>query len=222
MSSLITELDQELAAMGLISRGGFHPRPEDDAPPGTGTLVLIGNTGSRLWKVFSPEAPEGANPLDRWTKSRLDPLARAFGARALYTFEGPPYWPILRWARRAGGVSVSPLGLLIDPVHGLWHAYRAAFMFREKWPLPPPVPVVDPCRNCPGKPCLNACPAAAFSEDGYDVPACLHILRGSDGKACMTRGCAARRACPIGRASAYEPAHAAFHMRAFLDACSHG
>jgi hypothetical protein len=212
---VLRELQSRLTPLGLVRRGGVHPRPADGAPPGTGTLVLIGNAGSRLWDAFAPEQPDDANPLDRWTKSRLDPLAREFGARVIYCFEGPPYWPFLRWARRAEDLPVSPLGLLVDPVHGLWHAYRAAFLFSEKWPLPASAPVTNPCLACNGKPCLDACPAAAFSEDGYDVPACIGVLRGSDGTACMERGCAARRACPIGRDSTYEPAHAAFHMRAF-------
>ncbi len=216
MSTIEADLDRKLAGLGLMTRGGFHPRAEDGVPPETTTLVLIGNAGSRLWTAFSKEVPDGANPLDRWTKSHLDPLAREFGARAIYCFEGPPWLPFLRWARRSEWLTVSPLGLLIHPVHGLWHAYRAAFLFSEKRPLSTPELSGTPCRDCQGKPCLTTCPVAAFSRDGYDVPACIGALRGLEGRACMEQGCAARRACPHGRASTYEPAHAAFHMRAFL------
>ena len=48
------------------------------------------------------------------------------GAAPIYPFGGPPYWPFQRWAQRAEAVFPSPLGILIHPEYGLWHAYRAA------------------------------------------------------------------------------------------------
>jgi hypothetical protein len=38
----------------------------------------------------------------------------------------------------------------------------------------------------------------------------------------MSGGCLARRACPVGREYAYDPAQARFHMQAFLAAMSKG
>src|SRR4030095_137820 len=42
-----------------------------------------------------------------------------------------------RWAMRAEAVAPSPLGILIHPDYGLWHAYRGALAFAERLALPP-------------------------------------------------------------------------------------
>src|SRR6201999_1900384 len=67
--------------------------------------------------------------LDPWTRKTLAPIAAQFGARAVFPFGGPPWFPFQRWAMRAEGLRSSPLGVLIHPEFGLWHAYRAAFLF---------------------------------------------------------------------------------------------
>jgi len=41
------------------------------------------------------------------------------------------------------------------------------------------------------------------------------------GQTCVTGGCLARRACPVGRAYIQTPAQAQFHMKAFLRAHGH-
>lgn len=139
----MAEADPKLAAVaaalaphGLMLRGGFHPEPADGLDGAT--LLLIGNAGPALWRAFEAYAyaDDAPHPLDRWTRARLD--AVAFGASALYPFEGPPYHPFQRWAMRAEPVHPSPLGMLIHPAYGLWHAYRGALLFPERLSLPPP------------------------------------------------------------------------------------
>ena len=66
-----------------------------------------------------------------------------------------------------------------------------------------------------GQPCLQACPVQPFGPGSYDVPACADHLHRPEGAQCMQHGCLARRACPVAAALRYEPAHAAFHMKAF-------
>jgi hypothetical protein len=135
---LLAALEQALAPSGLMLRGGFRPAPDDVAPEGVGTRLLVGNAGPALWQEFEQQRPEGPDPLDRWTAATIGPIALRFGASALYPFEGPPYWPFQRWAMRAEPVRPSPLGILIHPRHGLWHAYRAALAFpADDIPLPP-------------------------------------------------------------------------------------
>jgi len=75
-----------------------------------------------------------------------------------------------------------------------------------------------PCDTCADKPCLTTCPVGAFSQDGYDVPACIEHIAGERGGDCLGGGCLARRACPVGVAFQYTPAQMSFHMRAFLAA----
>ena len=65
---------------------------------------------------------------------------------------------------------------------------------------------------------MTSCPVGAFDDGRYDVPACTAHVASEAGRACLTGGCLARHACPIGRASRYHPAQAEHHMCAFLRA----
>lgn len=215
-------LVQMLAEVGLRPRGGFHPRPEDAVMLGDGrraaTLVLAGAVGGSLWPAFSaaPEAADGApHPLDRWSVRVLGGVAQALGCEAVFPSDGPPYHPFAAWAQRAEPVAPSPLGLLIHPDYGLWHAYRGALLFSERLALPPVEARPSPCGSCVGRPCLSACPVGAFTGQGYDTAACVGHLDGSAGGDCYRLGCLARAACPVGRTYAYDEAQAVFHMTAF-------
>jgi hypothetical protein len=184
-----------------------------------GTLVLIGWTGSAQWPAFaaSPEAQDGApDPLDRWSRRILASIATSFGARPLDPSRGPPWYPFQRWARRAGGVDPSPLGLLIAADLGLWHAYRGALAFDAKLPLPPAPAPIAPCAACRARPCLTACPVGAYDGAHFAADRCASHVRSTAGQDCREFGCRARRACPVGAGHAYGPAQSAFHMGAFL------
>ena len=91
-------------------------------------------SGRRFWAALqsTPQA-KNPDPIDRWTASVLAGLADA----ALFPFGGPPHHPFQRWARRADpSLSSSPLGILIHPEFGLWHALRGALLFKERLELP--------------------------------------------------------------------------------------
>jgi ferredoxin len=207
-----SSIEAALAPHGLIMRGGFHPGPDDNVPGET--LVMVGNAGPDMWSTFEAVRGDYAgrdNPLDGW-------ISDVCGATPLFPFGGPPHLPFQRWAQRAEPVYPSPVGVLIHPDFGLWHAYRGALAFTEKLPLPQTDTRPAPCETCLDKPCLSACPVDAFAGGTYDVPACVgHITDGDDAD-CMPRGCAARRACPVGQEYIYAPAQAEFHMRAFVGA----
>ena len=136
----LQQIGESLTVHGLALRGGFHPGSEDAAPvlPDgrvCGTILLLGNLGGGLWPVFaeSAELADGApHALDRWTRRILESLAPGFGATPLFPFGGPPWLPFQRWAIKADCVAPSPLGILIHPDFGLWHAYRGALAFGKK------------------------------------------------------------------------------------------
>lgn len=201
-------IDNYIHPHGLLLRGALHP-------PEGGTVVLVGNAGPGLWQAFARarRAEDRPHELDAWTRRVMEPVAAAVGARVVFPFEGPPYHPFQRWAMAAEGLKPSPVGVLMHPVFGLWHAYRAALLFDARLPLPESAPAPHPCDSCDAKPCLSACPVGAFTAGGYDVAACRAHVRSAAGEACRAGGCLARHACPVGEA--YAPGQAAFHMAAF-------
>ncbi len=220
------DIDAALAGTGLIIRGGFHPDTADitdEISDAAETVVLIGNAGPEMWAAFAAKtAPEGrdtdANPLDDWTRETLEMAAGVLGCRALFPFDGPPFYPFQQWALKAGGVFLSPIGPLIHPHFGLWHAYRGALVFEQRLQVTTPSQSSSPCEDCAEKPCLGGCPADAFVTGDYDVPACVGHVASAAGADCREGGCLARRACPVGRDYRYGLDQAQFHMAKYLKA----
>ena len=168
----LAELTQALARHGLRVRGGFATDSAPDADilavaPWAQTVILVGNVGSELWDMSGAEiaALRDPDPLDRWTRRIIEPIASSVDGLALFPFAGPPYWPFQRWAQRAEGVRSSPIGIQIHPEFGLWHAYRAAILLRGRITLPRPEQA-HPCDTCVDRPCLTHCPVNAFSSAG--------------------------------------------------------
>lgn len=220
---------ERLRACGIEARGWFAVTRDEcagtDIASGTPGL-LFGNHGGALWDAFSisPESADGLpDPMDRWTARVVkEALAGEEGAVAAFPF-GSTAWPFQRWAKRAMGLESSPLGLLIHPEWGLWHALRVAVLFPGlDSDIALPRKPIHPCANCIEKPCLSACPVEAFSVSGFAVARCRSYLdsrlsSSSDSSAadCNRSGCAARDACPVGRQWRYPDAEIRFHMAAF-------
>ena len=215
----LDEIKAAAEGAGLAVRGGFYPG-SNDLPEGAsaGTIVMLGFVGSAQWRVFaaSPEANDGKpHPLDRWSYRIVSGLARKLNANPYFPFTAP-LMPFIRWAQKAEPVLPSEIGMLIHPDFGLWHAWRGALAFDETFDLPARVDRPRPCDGCKDKPCLSVCPVAAFAGRGvYDVPKCSTHIRKPEGEDCMSLGCRARRACPVGKDYQYTPDHALFHMRSF-------
>lgn len=209
-------------ATGMIARGGFVTDPTGSGVPVRGdgrttrTVVMIGNVGGAMWSRFRREQTAGPNPLDRWTRAALRPVAERFGADYVHPSD-EPFQPFQRWAQRADDVWQSPIGLMIHPEYGLWHAYRGALLFADEVVG---LPLVGgrsrPCDTCVEMACLSTCPVGAFTPDGYDADACAGHVRSGTEPTCLTDGCAARCACPVGTQYRYEPDQMRFHMGAFV------
>ncbi|HWK64499.1 MAG TPA: hypothetical protein VNS34_06140 [Rhizobiaceae bacterium] len=221
--SLLEDISASLGATGLILRGGFNFDDGDHPPPGPSgraakSVVLVGHAGASHWPYFKawlqkqPGNPD--DPLDRWSRDVIDGVARKHGARAVSPSDRP-YLPFQQWAMRAEGLQPSPLGILMHPVYGLWHAYRGALLLEVAIDIGEPRETSHLCGLCVGKPCLKSCPAGAHSQAGFAYDACLAHLRSKDGQPCLASGCFDRNACPHGTSYRYPEEMQAFHMRAF-------
>ncbi|HUF44805.1 MAG TPA: hypothetical protein VMN43_05640 [Aestuariivirgaceae bacterium] len=217
-----------IEAEGFAPLGWFEPEACDGVPALRGgapaaTALLVGNAGPAMFARFAaecdPTRDSTRDRLDDWCRDVLGRLAARVGAGIHFPFDAPPL-PFPTWARRANAGHASPLGLNVHPRYGLWQAYRALLTFARRLPLAPAELGPHPCHSCADRPCLTACPVGAFKDPGYDVEACARHIGSHDGEECLSGGCLARRACPVGRAYAYEPRQARFHMTAFLAARS--
>lgn len=222
MSSLISRIDGVLKPYSLMTRGAVAFSTEEhppNAPSGkpARSAVLIGHGDADYWTLFqqwrSTQPEEMANPLDAWSRSILQEVASQVGARVLLPNDRP-YAPFQQWAIRAEGLRPSPVGLLIHPVYGLWHAFRGALLFDVEMEIQQPDKLNHPCDVCIGKPCVNACPVGAFASAGFAYERCLDYVRGPDGQRCRN-GCQARNACPVGVEYRYSASVQAFHQKAF-------
>ena len=204
------DIVEAFALTGLTVRGGFLD--------GTATIILIGQVGGSAWDAFSAAGLDEPDPMDRWTERVVRPIANALGARAVFPNDRP-YQPFQQWAARAEPVHPSPLGLLIHPDFGLWHAYRAALIFECLVDgLPDRAERPSPCDTCVEKPCLSACPVGAFTGTHYEVDVCAGHLRSRKEPDCIALGCRARDACPVGTEYRYSEPQIQFHMVAFAKA----
>lgn len=194
------------------------PTLPDGAP--AATVILAGNAGSDMWAAFSSAGPgpDPRNPLDSWLKPQILAAAQAVGGHAILPNEGPPYVPIQDWALRADPIHRSPTGIMIHPEYGLWHVYRAAFLFAEPVEFAPVEEVQSPCETCASRPCLAVCPVDAFKPDRFDFKSCSDHVADDAGAICRERGCMARRACPVGHNFTYPRDAQEFHTAAFLRA----
>lgn len=213
-----------LAGHGLRIGGVLDLKEADPLPAGlrrtARSIVLVSAAGTAMWPYFSAwrarQESEPDDPLDTWSRVVIGAVAEACGCHGVFPSD-KPYMPFQSWAMRATGLKPSPLGLLIHPDFGLWHAFRGAIVFDH--PLRPDMPDTDvshPCDTCREKPCLSACPVNAVSASTFDFGSCRAHLKGDKAGTCMQSGCLARNACPVGAQYRYSPDQQAFHQQSFI------
>lgn len=218
---ILEEISSALEPAGILVRGvvRFIERegPILDVGYAAGSVVLLGNIGGSIWPAFSnwKKKYDGPDPLDTWSKAIIGPLACKLGATAYFPSDAP-YQPFQRWGVEAEDLTPSPLGILLHPRYGLWHGYRGALGFSFEVDCPPK-------SGAAAKPplweavCAAACPARAVTPVRFDVGRCRAYLKTEAGRStCMTDGCAARNACPVGTEYRYSSEQLRFHMQALV------
>jgi ferredoxin len=207
-------LHEAAHACGLFVSGVAPLAPEDGLPERFRSVALLSPDEPRFWPLVldAPEMRDGRpDALDRWSRRVIGRMACGLRTKAVFPFVGPPWRPFTGWARRSGRMWQSPVGLLVHDVAGLWISFRGAIALEEPAPA---VSSPSPCDACVSKPCLRSCPVGALAAERFDVAACRGVLASSDGQACLSLGCRARGACPVG-GDRRQPEQSAFHMKAF-------
>ncbi len=217
------DIEEVLAPYGLKLRGIVTLIDDEIRNYGfaeQASVALVGNIGSSFWSTFiqSKEYADGEiDPLDRWSRRVANEIAGGLNAEPVFPFQGPPYLPFQQWAKRAELLQQSPIGLMMHPHYGLWHAYRFALVIAGESKAIQ-TQQDSPCLSCIDQPCLNTCPVKAFTTEGYDVDSCTEYLRQTPSADCFQHGCMARFECPAGREYRYRNEQSRFHLRAFIGA----
>ncbi len=213
------EIDAAILRIRLRIFGGFHPDMSDDVPDNCRTLLMLGPNEPGFWDHVSaqPEIGDGRpDPLDRWSRRAVEPIAAALGAVPLFPFGGPPWLPFYSWALRTGRCWQSPIRFLVHDVAGLFVSYRAALAFREKIVLPAPSSN-SPCMDCEDQPCRQACPVGVLTESLYDSEGCKAYIASAAGADCLETGCNVRRSCPVSAGYGRSHRQSRFHQIAFIN-----
>ena len=137
----LTTIERTAARHRLAVLGAFHVMPDDGAPSGAQTLILLGPGEPGFWAhvTAAPEWLDGSpDPMDRWSTRVIGGLAADCGGTAAFPFGGPPYHPFYRWAVRTGRAWPSPVTLLVHDRAGLMLSYRGAIALASRIELPAP------------------------------------------------------------------------------------
>lgn len=205
-------------SLHLDIMGGFNPTKADDDLTGFGTLIMLSPLEPSFWDYFETQKEykdKAPNPVDRWSARVVTALAAALGGQPYFPFTGPPYQPFYRWALRTGRCHGSPINLLVHDTAGMFVSFRGAIALPHRFELPQTAP--SPCLSCANTPCVTTCPIDAFANNIYDVQACRKDIQDDNKEACLSRGCAARRACPVSQTYGRLEKQSSYHMRVFLE-----
>jgi hypothetical protein len=195
-----------------ISRSGVDPTDYQ-------RLVLVGHAGGQFWAglkraVGTVSIAESDHPVDDCSKANVQNTVKDYwgGAAIEMLYPGEPAFPLQQLGRLAGWHHDSPLGIGIHRVHGLWFAYRAAFVIDAPLPLRKEPVTPSPCETCRTHACVDACPAGAvrFSEP-IDTDACINFALAANSPCRET--CRAREACPVAPQDSYGREQITYHYR---------
>lgn len=204
----------DLDAAGLNRQHVFTTRdlPADilaalNPAPHETQLILLGHGGRKLWECVQAAGPKGDDPVDDYTVRVLASFFARHCPQRHYriVYPGDTALGLQSLGALAGWHHKSPFMVGVDPYWGSWHAYRAVVLADTDFQPggQPGASGGDPCQNCRGRPCIDACPAAATGEV-FDLAACL-AERLQPASACAF-SCLSRLACPVGREHRYDEA----------------
>ena len=193
--------------------------------PQAQSIIVIGNGGGAFWQSFKQHSQgdldwmSRENPLDNFTRVVIErdvaPLLINIGHKIIYPFlsGSGPTLNFMEAAKAAGLSGPSIIGVVVHPTYGPWIAFRAAILINAILDAPGVGFGFNPCPSCSARTCISACPAAAVTHSGWDIPKCL-THRVEVEADCASR-CHARAGCVLGPEHRYPDDELAYHqMRA--------
>ncbi|MEM7130852.1 MAG: hypothetical protein AAF702_31295 [Chloroflexota bacterium] len=184
----------------------------DDYP----RLILLGHGGRQLWRSLKQDDTASKDPVDDFSQRFACQFIQDYldDAQTHFLYPGSIPLSLIRLGELAGWSYPSPLGLGINPIYGLWFAYRAAFLTAAD--VSPTVPLAEPhnaqhpCESCQDKPCITTCPVRAVQwNQPFNIESCYNHRR-ADASPCVDR-CLSRLACPVGKDHQYTVAQIQHH-----------
>lgn len=214
-NTLLTECGLNMQAtfsvreLPLVIREQIIPLLEQDAE--AGSLLLLGNGGKAFWQALTPAVWDSREPLDchsiEMARAYLHQVFPGRRYRVLYPSTEPV--GLQQLGRLAGWHGDSPLKLGINPVFGLWYAYRALLWVEGALPASNPPTFQSPCLQCAEKRCIQSCPADALSEEPKYLQACIDFRLAA--KSPCQFNCLARLQCPVALQHQYSDEQIRYH-----------
>lgn len=177
-----------------------------DIRTGERQLILFGHGGRRLWECVQASGIGGDNPIDDYS---MRTVAQWFAEqlpdrRYRFLFPGDQPIGLQALGNLAGWHRPSPIMVGVDRQWGSWYAYRAVVVADTEFQPSPAQIDRSPCVDCPGQPCIAACPAGALRDGHFDLETCSRFRLQPESP--CSHGCLARQACPVGSEHRYDDA----------------
>ncbi|WP_444995160.1 hypothetical protein [Aliikangiella sp. IMCC44359] len=174
-------------------------------------LLIIGHGGNRMWQAFGESEKEPLNPIDNFSLNHvtayLDKQSGVESYQAIYP--GGQFFGLQQLGKILGWHHDSPFRVGINSQWGSWFAYRVVMLTKSKYQPTAVQRTESPCLQCNQRPCVNACPANALSENDFALSDCLSY-RESANSSCRDK-CLARMACPVGKQHQYSIEQINYH-----------
>ena len=163
-------------------------------------LILIGHGGRRLWECVKKSGIGGENPIDDFSRTRLQSFLADIPHIIIYPATSSIGLQSL--GKLAGWHHSSPFMVGINASWGTWYAYRAVALSASDFAPTSRQTSRSPCANCADRCCVSACPADALSGKTFDLQRCISY-RKQPTSLCRDT-CLARCHCPVGEEHRYD------------------
>jgi len=174
-------------------------------------LILIANSGPKLWDKLQTSGFQSEQPIDDFTISLIHQFFKETLAEHKYDIIYPSSFSVnlQKLGELAGWHYASPFRIGINKVWGTWFAYRAVILSNTHLPTTSKLQTASPCDQCVDKPCIKNCPTTALDTGTLELKQCIDYRKQANSKCKDT--CHARVSCPIAKEKCYTQEQINYH-----------